>query len=932
MEGRGRSIFLTLCLLASLRTTVSQKLKLSNKGAEEAKNAGDNFLVVCALVESNSNAKLRWYNPNGEQYPYEIKTDSVRIQPSSSRKNSKLILRNLTISDAGVYTCKVTIDGKTLEASTTLTISRPLKFEECKSPQLPILHKDALIRCRATGDPSPTVTWTYKDKLINTGGRYEIRPDGLFIKNITEADNGLYNLEAEIISKSSFDDKNIIVKVVVPPKISNPPAVSPPVEGSDFKLRCEATGDPSPTYSWLKDNKVLTGQRFHIDTITGELKVDKVKKSDSGKYMCVASNSGGNDTATAEVTILVPPSLEIKVEPKSHTEGQKVSMVCRGKGVPPPSLIWLNTDKVAFPFDKERDGILVKRTKTKPDQEVILTISSVKAQNSGNYTCVGSNEAGTKEEAFYLTVKYKPIFVNTPSVAYNWVGNKANITCTAKSLPEAIINWSVNGGKISNTSTYKLFQKPGKELMTGYLQVSVDSSNENRVFTDYTCEAVNTVASQKMKIALKKAVVPQRPSKIDRASVTPTTATLLIHPPANDGGIAVSQYRTIIAGAVEKEREVDFSVDEGTDKTVLKVVIDKLKPDAKYHLKVFAGNKVGLSTTSVDLSLETPMIRRPFEVIISSQRQGESPNSYRVTWVKPHTGGAKITSYSVQYRTVHIVKDSEPWRVDLNKDNGNFMTQHVQGKTTFELSNLKSNTYYQVQVVATNKVGNSNPRPFIFKTKFRSPGSLDESEFPDDYLDEYNSNVSHMLSVTIIDIKLSVPVGPSIISDSSTDDSTSDPKSNVYKASSEVDGSEMPMTAASSGMGSGGIAAVILTLLLIVLIALDLVCYFKFNKGVTMFIVSNTCKKASGAKDKSADVEAGASQETTLLTDKQQKETEPAGEENKDAATEEGVTDEKKPLKNEDTDDDLKKDQPDKIDTDDKKAEEKSLTKDPENV
>ncbi|CAI9737963.1 neural cell adhesion molecule 2 isoform X5 [Octopus vulgaris] len=843
MEVFVRLLSITLVLMALLQTTVLQNLSLNVE--EDIKMANDNFLVKCTLSNTTErNVQLKWYNPNND-----LIVESKFISIRNDGLSSKLILKELKTSDAGVYACRAEVNGKKLEANTILKIYRPLGFSSCKAEQQPIIYTDARIRCTATGDPAPKIQWRHKSKKIITAGRYEVQADGLVIKNITKDDNGEYILEAEIVTKSSYDEKSILVKVVVPPKISKPPEVSKPVEGSELSLSCKATGDPNPRYMWFKNNQELTDPRFEIDSIGGKLKVSNVKKSDGGKYKCMAINVGGNDTATAQVTILVPPTVEIP-QTKDGKEGESITLVCKGKGVPVPSLTWQRSNDAPFPIGEKSNGVLVEETKNRPEKELTLTIASLTAEHADNYTCIGDNEAGNDAKRTYLRVEYKPVFINTPKIAYNWMGNKANITCTAKSYPKAIISWKRGKDEIGDSDTYKIFKIEGQEQMTSLLQVKVTPSNEKSVFTDYKCIAVSIRDQSEITITLKKAVVPKSPSKVNVLDPTPTTITLVINPPESDGGIPVTQYHIIqVASGSETKTEKDIPVTEPSKPQT--VILEYLTPNTKYQLKVFAGNRVGLSTTSVDLSSETPNIREPFDVIITSNRYGTSPQSYRVTWDEPRTGGADIVSYSIQYRMVHIT-EKEPWAVDNSKENGDYMTRTVEGKTSALLTNLKADTHYEVQVVAVNKVGGSAPRPVIIVTK-----KLDTGSRITDSTASFNCN-SHLLMAGECEENIA------------------------------LENKEVPITAASTGISSGGVAGLIIALILIILIILDLICYFKFEKGVTMFLVS-TCKKGSSAKDKSTDVEAGAS--------------------------------EKKPLKNEDTDDDLKKDQTDKINTEDTKCE-----------
>lgn len=87
--------------------------------------------------------------------------------------------------------------------------------------------------------------------------------------------------------------------------ISDPPAIvtapSPQTlnETNPLKLYCNATGNPSPNISWVKDGgsgRVYEGEVLYVK---------QVIKSDQGIYTCTASNGvGKNATSTAMVTVI----------------------------------------------------------------------------------------------------------------------------------------------------------------------------------------------------------------------------------------------------------------------------------------------------------------------------------------------------------------------------------------------------------------------------------------------------------------------------------------------------------------------------------------------------------------------------------------------------------------------------------------------------
>ena len=71
------------------------------------------------------------------------------------------------------------------------------------------------------------------------------------------------------------------------------------------ELRCVAKGDPQPTVTWKKDGSALdiSNSRFHPKS-SGTLQISNAKKSDSGRYVCIASNVHGKQNESATLRVL----------------------------------------------------------------------------------------------------------------------------------------------------------------------------------------------------------------------------------------------------------------------------------------------------------------------------------------------------------------------------------------------------------------------------------------------------------------------------------------------------------------------------------------------------------------------------------------------------------------------------------------------------
>ena len=76
-------------------------------------------------------------------------------------------------------------------------------------------------------------------------------------------------------------------------------------EGSYVNFLSDAHGVPEPEFSWIKDGTPLDeGVRISFLGRNKQLRITGVKKEDSGKYQCVASNEVNNRSVTSNPATL----------------------------------------------------------------------------------------------------------------------------------------------------------------------------------------------------------------------------------------------------------------------------------------------------------------------------------------------------------------------------------------------------------------------------------------------------------------------------------------------------------------------------------------------------------------------------------------------------------------------------------------------------
>jgi len=86
-------------------------------------------------------------------------------------------------------------------------------------------------------------------------------------------------------------------------RIVDRPADVSVLEGESAALKCRASGVPSPIVSWKKNDLDLpVDARLQVDD-SGTLRLTQLRRTDSGVYRCVASNSLGSVSEFARLHV-----------------------------------------------------------------------------------------------------------------------------------------------------------------------------------------------------------------------------------------------------------------------------------------------------------------------------------------------------------------------------------------------------------------------------------------------------------------------------------------------------------------------------------------------------------------------------------------------------------------------------------------------------
>lgn len=243
-----------------------------------------------------------------------------------------------------------------------------------------------------------------------------------------------------------------------PPELTERPTSYTAFSRDDIYLPCRATGNPTPTFRWVKDGEVFGSERKGSGTLqAGEVEPLELY---AGYYRCYASNSLGTAMTETIQVIVEPQPVLLKQQkiPVSAVEGESIILPCSPpESSTPPHIHWMDKKMVHIKQSDRAmvglDGNLYFSNLLKSDSRddyicnaqysaarTILPVTAV------NLSVMPSNDVlhGRKPHFF------RPTGVHSSVLALR--GQSLTLECIPRGLPTPKVEWKKKYGSLDETS------------------------------------------------------------------------------------------------------------------------------------------------------------------------------------------------------------------------------------------------------------------------------------------------------------------------------------------------------------------------------------------------------------------------------------------------------------------------------------------------
>jgi hypothetical protein len=316
------------------------------------------------------------------------------------------------------------------------------------------------------------------------------------ILTLLGSDSGVFSVKVTNAGGSVMS-ANAYLNIVPPPTITTPPQSQAVTEGQSVVFSVSASSSGAISYQWYF-NGVSLGGAANSSTYS----INNVIMGNAGNYTVVVANSTASATsAVATLTVFVPPAIHTQPNSQTVTQGQDASFSVVANGSPPFGYQWR-----------------LNKTNLSGATNASLTLTNVQASQSGDYTVVVTNPAGSvTSQVATLTVNLPPTITTQPQSQAVTQGQSVSFSVMVSGSVPLSYQWYFNGLALSGATAPVLMLTNVQPTQSG----------------DYTVVVANTAASATSAVASLAVAPPKVTLSLgDGGGMAPSGFTFQLSVPA----------------------------------------------------------------------------------------------------------------------------------------------------------------------------------------------------------------------------------------------------------------------------------------------------------------------------------------------------------------------------------------------------------------